>query len=182
MHHPENKPCWVRRVPELTPEGIQNLFRVATGTEDSVMQSFWPDIEANVTQHLDLFSDDQLRTLLRIPYWENVINQAESSLSPETQTRIDALRPRSAIGKLLHAVCSKFRSWSLPAGITPAEANSVLREYHARVSASGSFLMPDERIAIMNEIVTERFPDLDEKTNRIVRFYFYHRENFIGAN
>lgn len=166
--------------PELTTEGIKSLLRVATATNDPVMQASWPEMEERIEQNLDLFSDGQLRQLLCIPHWQTMINQAE--LSPETQTRIDALRPRSAIGKLLHVVRSKFRSWSLPEGITLAEADSVIREYRARLAATKNPMRNDGYIALLNEIVAERFPDLDDATSRSIRFYFYNRENLIGAS
>ena len=96
--------------------------------------------------------------------------------------RLNALRPRSRIGSILHWVRTQVDSWGRPKPLTAADVISITREYHARVAAGEVPLMPNERIAIMNAVVEECFPDLDETTNRIVRFYFYHRENLIGAN
>lgn len=104
-----------------------------------------------------------------------MLQRAQPHLPPEVVVRLDTLRPCSLIGGILRRVRKQFDSWGRPKPVTAADVVSITREYHARVAAGGVPLLPDERIVIMNALVEERFPDLDETTNRIVRFYFYHR-------
>ncbi len=170
--------------PELTTEGIESLLRVATATADSVMNASWPEIEERIEQNLDLFSDEQIRRLFQIQHWQEMIQRVQPRLSPEIQDRIDALRPRSAIGRLLYSVRRKLASWGLPEGITLVEARSVIFAYRSRLAAIKHPMLHyySEHIALMNEVVAERFPDMDEATSRKVRFYLYNQENLIGAN
>lgn len=167
--------------PELTTDGIGSLLRVATATDDPVMQVSWLELEERIIQNLDLFSDDQIGRLLRIPHWQEVIKREQSRLSPEMRVRLDALQPRSTIGRLWHSFRRKLESWILLGGLTLADADEVLRVYRAKVTAAKHLMRGDGHIALMNEAIAARFPDLDE-AHRSVRFYFYERENLIGAS
>jgi len=166
---------------ELTTGGIESMLRVALATEDAAMRDYWTELEPRILQNLDLLSADQLSSILAVPHWQERISHAFEQLSPETQWRIDVLSPRSAIGRIWHAVRRRLASWSLPEGITLAEADAVIRAYRGRIAQTNNPLHSDGLIALMNEIIKERYQDLDEPTQRNIRFYFYERENLIGA-
>lgn len=146
------------------------------------MRAYWPELEGRVLENLDLLSDAQLTQLLRIPHWQGVIQREQEHLSVETQERLDALHSRSAIARVWHYCRRKLQLWALPEGLTLPEAKTVLRRYHEKVAEAKRLLHTHEQIGLMNEVIDEQFPHLNDAERKAIRFYCYEQENLIGAN